>query len=280
MSPRPDAPITGDRRGRGPAAKPARGTVAEHAAERGIGPGTTGRTPARPAPSPVHRRRRRVALLVGALVVLAGLAVGVRVLLLDLGLFDVEDVQVTGTLDVAQADVLTAAAVVPGEPLASVDTAGIAARVAQLPGVGAVEVGRGWPHTVTVAVTERTPVAVVRTPNGPQPVDGTGVVYPAPVPPGLPQLTFGAVGPEDPSTRAALDVLGALPADLRPQVLTVDVALGGGTPQVTLGLTEGRQVRWGPVDGSARKAGVLAALLTRPGRVYDVTSPALPTVRP
>ncbi|MHA6783870.1 cell division protein FtsQ/DivIB [Pseudonocardia saturnea] len=234
---------------------------------------------ARPDPSPVHRRRRRVAALVGALVVLAALAVGVRVLLLDLGLFDVEDVQVTGTLDVARADVLAAAAVVAGEPLASVDTAGIASRVAQLPGVGAVEVGRGWPHTVTVAVTERTAVAVVQTPNGPQPVDVTGVVYPAPVPPGLPQLTFGAVGPDDPSTRAALDVLGALPADLRPQVVTVDVALGGGTPQVTLGLTEGRQVRWGPTEESARKAGVLVALLTQPGRVYDVTSPALPTVR-
>ncbi|MDN5934418.1 MAG: cell division protein FtsQ/DivIB, partial [Pseudonocardia sp.] len=116
-------------------------------------------------------------------------------------------------------------------------------------------------------------------PDGPQPVDTTGVVYPAPAPPGLPQLTFGAVGPQDPSTRAALDVLGALPGDLRSQVLTVDVALGGGTPQVTLGLTEDRQVRWGPADESARKAGVLVPLLTRPGRVYDVTSPTLPTVR-
>jgi cell division protein FtsQ len=255
-----------DRR-RGDVARPARRTPATGAA-------------ARPKPSPVHRRRRRVAALVGALVVLAGLAVGVRVLLLDLGLFDVEDVQVTGTRVVPRADVLTAAAVVQGEPLASVDTAGIASRVAKLPGVGAVEVGRGWPHTITVAVTERTAVAVVQTPNGPQPVDSTGVVYPAPVPPGLPQLTFGAVGPEDPSTHAALDVLGALPEDLRSQVVTVDVALGGGTPQVTFGLTENRQVRWGPVDGSARKAAVLVALLTQPGRVYDVTSPALPTVRP
>lgn len=274
---RRSAPATpGDRRGRGPAARPAGGTVAERAAERGLGPDPA---PARPAPSPVHRRRRRVAALVGALVVLAGLVIGVRVLLLDLGLFDVEDVRITGTLDVAQAEVLAAAAVLPGEPLASVDTAGIAARVAQLPGVGAVEVGRGWPHTVTVAVTERTAVAVVPTPDGPRPVDTTGVVYPAPVPPGLPQLTFGAVGPQDPSTRAALDVLGALPADLRSQVVTVDVAVGGGTPQVTLGLTADRLVRWGPAEGAARKASVLVALLTRPGRVYDVTSPELPTVR-
>ncbi|MBW0119614.1 cell division protein FtsQ/DivIB, partial [Pseudonocardia abyssalis] len=193
--------------------------------------------------------------------------------------FDVEGVEVTGTVDVPQADVLAAAAVLPGGPLAGVDTAGIAQRVAQLPGIGSVEVGRGWPHTVTVAIVERTAVAVAQTPRGPMPVDATGVVYPAPVQPGLPQLTFGAVGPDDPSTRAALDVLTALPEALRGRVATVDVAIGGGTPQVTLGLSEDRQVRWGPAEESDRKAAVLTALLTQPGRVYDVTSPALPTVR-
>lgn len=234
----------------------------------------------RPGPSPVHRRRRRVAAAAGVLVLLGLLAVVVRVLVYDLGLLDVEGVEVTGTLEVSQADVLAAAAVVPGGPLAAADTAGIAARVAQLPGVGSVEVGRGWPHTVTIEITERTAVAVAQTPQGPMPVDGGGVVYPAPVAPGLPQLTFGAVGPEDPSTRAALDVLAVLPPEVRAQVGTVDVAVGGGVPQVTLGLTEDRRVRWGPAEESERKAAVLAVLLTQPGRVYDVTSPALPTVRP
>ncbi|QJY49531.1 cell division protein FtsQ/DivIB [Pseudonocardia broussonetiae] len=233
----------------------------------------------RPEPSPVHRRRRRVALVVALLVLLAGLAVGVRVLVYDLGLLDVEGVEVTGAVAVPQDEVLAAAAVVVGQPLAGVDTAGIAERVAQLPGIGSVEVGRSWPHTVTVAITERTAVAVARTPQGPRPVDAAGVVYPAPVAPGLPQLTFGAVGPDDPSTRAALDVLAALPEDVRAQVLTVDVSVGGGVPQVTLGLTDDRQVRWGPVEESARKAGVLVPLLTQPGRVYDVASPELPTVR-
>jgi cell division protein FtsQ len=38
-------------------------------------------------------------------------------------------------------------------------------------------------------------------------------------------------------------------------------------------------VRWGPDEEAERKASVLVALLTRPGRVYDVTSPDLPTVR-
>lgn len=234
--------------------------------------------PVAPPPSPLHRRRRRVALLFVVLALLGLLAVGVRLAVYDLGFLDVAEVQVDGAVTVPVEDVLAAAAVVPGGPLASVDTAGIAARVAALPGVGAVEVGRGWPHTVTISVAERVPVALAGTPQGLAPVDATGVVYPGPVPAGLPRLTFGA-GPDNPATRAALDVLAALPDPLRAQVLTVDAATGGGTVQISLGLTEDRQVRWGTADRAPEKAAVLVPLLTREGRVYDVTSPDLPTVR-
>jgi cell division protein FtsQ len=47
---------------------------------------------------------------------------------------------------------------------------------------------------------------------------------------------------------------------------------------VTLGLTDGRTIRWGSADDSARKAQVLAALMSQPGKVYDVSSPDLPTI--
>ncbi|MFD0490590.1 hypothetical protein ACFQ0O_30060 [Saccharopolyspora spinosporotrichia] len=39
-----------------------------------------------------------------------------------------------------------------------------------------------------------------------------------------------------------------------------------------------REVEWGGVRETPRKAAILPPLLTRPGRVYDVTSPVLPTV--
>lgn len=228
--------------------------------------------------SPTHRRRRRVAVGVTGVLLLAGLVVGGRVLLYDLGLADVEGVRVTGAATVGEVEVLAAAAVTPGGPLADVDTRAVARRVAQLPGVASVEVGRGWPHTVTVTVTERVVVAVADTSQGPRPVDASGVLYSAPVTPGLPRLTFGGIGPDDEATRAAIDVLAALPDGLRTQILTVDVSTSGGTPQVTLGLTEARWARWGTSGRGAEKAAVLVALLTRPGRVYDVTSPDLATV--
>ncbi|MCE3554971.1 FtsQ-type POTRA domain-containing protein [Pseudonocardia sp. RS11V-5] len=225
------------------------------------------------------RVRRRVALTLLVLVLLAALGVGSWLLLTRSGLADVETVEVTGTLTVSRDAVLDAAAVETGGPLAEVDTKAAAERVAQLPGVGSVQVSRGWPHTVEIAVVERTAVALARTPQGITLVDATGVAYQkAPeVPPALPMLGFGAVGPDDPSTRAALTVLQALPADLRGQVTTIDVDNAATEPTVRLGLGE-RQVLFGSTDRADRKVAVLVPLLTQEGSVYDVSSPELPTV--
>jgi len=37
-------------------------------------------------------------------------------------------------------------------------------------------------------------------------------------------------------------------------------------------------VRWGGVEEGDRKAAVLGPLLTQPGKIYDISSPALPTI--
>ncbi|WP_219417140.1 cell division protein FtsQ/DivIB [Pseudonocardia nigra] len=239
--------------------------------------------PARPRPRPVspgHYRRRRLAAVLAGVLLLVGLALTGRVLLYDAGLADVEDVQVTGTAAVPVDAVLAAAAVVPGGPLAAVDTEAVAARVAELPGVATAEVARGWPNTVTIAVTERVPVATARTPDGLALVDATGVVYRAASDAELPRLTFPAAT-GDPATVGAVAVLTALPDTVRAQVRSVEarVARDGAPPQVTLELTEDRQVRWGAPDRAAEKSAALVPLLTQPGRVYDVASPDLPTIR-
>jgi cell division protein FtsQ len=228
---------------------------------------------------PAHfRRRRLVAALAAVLVLLVAVGVGTRVLLYDAGFADVGDVTVTGLATVPEQAVRDAAAVPSGVPLVSVDTAGIAQRVAALEGVARVEVRRAWPHTVEILVTERVPVALWATPQAVFEVDGTGLPYrraPQP-PPALPQLRFAGVGPQDPATTAALAVLHDLSDPLRAQVTTVEVA---GTT-VTLGLADDRSVRWGDPDRAADKIAVLGPLLGQPGSVYDVSSPDLPTVRP
>jgi cell division protein FtsQ len=240
-------------------------------------PGAQPGLPRRPVPVHIHRRRL-AAGLAAATVLLVGVGVGTWLLLSVSGLANVEDVTVTGLSTVPEQSVRDAAAVTTGGPLIAVDTAGIAQRVAAVEGVASVYVRRAWPHTVEVNVTERVPVALWQNPQGMFEVDGTGLAYrraPEP-PPALPRLVFTGVAPQDPSTAAALAVLHDLTDPLRAQVATVDVA---GT-KVTLGLTDGRSVRWGDPDRSPDKIAVLGALLGQPGSVYDISSPDLPTVRP
>lgn len=237
--------------------------------------------PARPkrhdVPARFRHRRRIAAAVLGALVAMVAVGLGGRALLYDAGLADVEAVTVTGARAVPRPDVVAAAAVPAGVPLAGIDLATVEQRVERIPAVADAEAGRDWPHTVTIAVTERVPVAVVDGPEGPRLVDRTGVAYAvAPDPGTLPRLALPAAGPADPATRAALDVLAALPGELRAAVQVVEVE----PPlQVVLRLSRGREVRFGPPERLAEKAAVLGPLLSQSGSVYDVTSPDLPTIR-
>ena len=67
---------------------------------------------------------------------------------------------------------------------------------------------------------------------------------------------------------------------LRPEVIAqVSRAAAPSVASITPTLNDGRIVVWGTTDRTDEKADKLAALLTRPGHVYDVSSPDLPTVK-
>lgn len=223
---------------------------------------------------PSHRRvlvRRSVAITV-PLVVAALVAV-----VLWTPVLGVHGVDVIGARTLTAAEVVAAARVPHGTPMARLDTAAVAARVHELPKVATVDVSREWPSTVRIAITEREPIGYLAESDGTHLVDGTGLDYStvSKPPAGLPRLELTSVAPTDQRTSAVVAVLAALPAPLRTLVRTA----GAKTPgSVTLGLTGGRTVHWGDAADSVRKAEVLAALMTRHGKVYDVSSPELPTV--
>ncbi len=213
------------------------------------------------------------------MLVLAG---GLAWALLVSSLFDARSVQVVGTRELPVDEVRAAAAVPLGTPMLQLDTKGIQARVAAVPRVASVRVRSALDGTVWIELAERTPVAVVRRSDSTHLVDATGTDYAVvPVrPPGLPELRVARVGPRDAATVAALTVLTGLPEPLRAQVLVVAAR---SPADVVLRLDKGREgngreVRWGGVEQSDRKAAVLGPLLTQPGKIYDVSSPTLPTV--
>ncbi len=219
-------------------------------------------------------RRRWVALL-SVLTVVAGVY-----LLYFSSMLGVHEVSVSGARSVSADQIRTVAAVPADKPMLRLDTGEIRDRVAAMPGIATVEVSRSWPGTVEITVTERAAIAFFDSGpggDGVHLVDGGGVVFKTvrERPQGLPELKLPKVSADDPVTRAVTAVLGVIPEQLLKQVTTATAQ----TPaSVEFTLTSGKIVRWGTAEQTDRKAKVLAALLSQPGKIYDVAAPELPTI--
>jgi cell division protein FtsQ len=211
------------------------------------------------------------------LVVLSVVSVALGLVLYFTPVMSARSLVVTGTGGVTREQVVGAAAVRLRTPLLQIDTDAVADRVAGIRGVASARVQREYPSTLRITIVERIPLVVKDFPDGPHLFDRDGVDFAtAPPPPGLPYLDVDNPGPADPSTTAALQVMTAL----RPEVIAqVGRVAAPSVASVTLTLNDGRIVVWGTTDRTDEKADKLAALLTRPGRVYDVSSPDLATVK-
>jgi cell division protein FtsQ len=189
----------------------------------------------------------------------------------------VRETVVTGLSVLTEDEVGAAAAVPQGTPLLQVDTDAVAERVATLRRVASARVQREYPSTLRITVVERVPLVVKDFPDGPHLYDKDGVDFvTGPPPPGLAYLDTDTPGPKDPATKAALQVLTSLPPEVAGQVSRIAAP---SVAAITLTLIDGRTVVWGTNDRTEEKALKLAALLTQPGRTYDVSSPDLPTVK-
>jgi cell division protein FtsQ len=204
-------------------------------------------------------------------------AVGLGLLLYFTPVMAARNIVIEGIDAVPRDEVVQAMEVRQGTPLLQIDTNVVADRIAAIRRVATVRVQRDYPSSLRVTVVERIPVAVKELPDGVHLYDRDGVDFAtAPPPPGVPYFDLDNPGPSDPPTRAALQVLTALRPDIARQVNRVAAP---SVASVTLTLDDGRVVVWGTTDRTPEKAEKLAALLTQPGRTYDVSSPDLPTVK-
>ena len=188
-------------------------------------------------------------------------------------LLAVTSVRVVDARLVPTADVVAAADVPLGTPLARVDVAAVTARVTAIPRVASVEVRRGFPHELVLAIVERTGVAVLPRDNGFDVIDASGVRFSTTRTAGTLPVVAAADGT---GVHSALDVLAALPDGVRSRVVRVASTT---RDDVTLTLRSGQTVLWGDASRSELKAQVLTALLARRAGVYDVSAPDLPTTR-
>ncbi|WP_084535255.1 cell division protein FtsQ/DivIB [Nocardia yamanashiensis] len=212
-----------------------------------------------------------------------GIAAGV-VAVIALGLvawftpvISVSTVRVTGLSTVPEQEVLTALQVPEGLSMLRLDTNAMAERVAALPKVRSARVQRVFPSSVEVTVDERVAVAYFDSPDGTHLLDRDSVEFAIEPPsPSLPKLVTEHPGGTDPVTEAAVAVIAAAPPDLR---VLVERIIARSASDIALELRDGRTVLWGGVADSARKAAVVMPVLTQDGKVFDISSPNLVTVK-
>jgi len=200
------------------------------------------------APTP----RKGLRIVIAVLVLLALAAAGWMVWFSSL--LTAESVSVLGVDGVAAQEVK--------------NTARIADHLSTIGWIDHIEVRRGWPHDVVIAVTPRTAIA---TRGDGTVVDAAGVPFTPveQVPPGLPTVRADDLG-----LVAAMGVLVSLPEDLRSKVVHLKATT---RDDVVLTLKSSAVVRWGSTEQAELKAQVTRALLKRKAKIYDVSAPELPT---
>lgn len=215
-----------------------------------------------------YDRRRRILRRLGPVAVVVLLAAGAYGLS-QTAAMDVDQVVVDGSVRSDPVAVAAASGIRSGDPLLGLDAGAIESAVEALPWVADATLSRTWRSgTATLTIVERTPSAIVRTPEGMMVVDPSGRVLEF-APPGVALLHGGGLAVVEglpaapagttlgPEVAAPLAVVAALTPGVRSRVEVVR-AVG---EQVELQLQPDGTVELGrPVD-LAEKVQTLQSVL-------------------
>ena len=186
--------------------------------------------------------------------------------------FIAQSVTVTGNSRLTVEQISAVAAVPIGNSLMSINTAEMTEQLMELTEIKVVTVERGWPHTILIQVTERTPIAVAATLSGFNLIDSEGknagrVAAP---PPGL--LVISAV-PESKAMLGAITTLAAIPAQW--QLIELAAAT---QDNIVATLGSGAVITFGSSERAADKVEVAQALMEKGYSVINVSAPDAATV--
>lgn len=217
--------------------------------------------------------RKRIVLAVTALVAGLLLVIGV---LWTFPVLRVSDITVSGSEHTPEELIVEATGVSPGDNLVRVDTGAAALGVADQPWVRSATVNRNWPSTLEVVVTERRAVMFSLESDGHHLIDEKGVPFVIDAPPeGAVEITGDRR--EDPETLSGIaEVLESMPEHVRGMMKAVDAP---GPHALTLLLHDGRTVFWGSSGDNHDKSLALEVVLQREGEHWNISHPAMVTVR-
>ena len=233
-------------------------------------------------PEPPGRRRRKWWLtgVISAVLIVAGL---IAYLVFSPALA-VRTVDVQGNQLVPEDQITAALAPLVGTSLTQIGDDDVRALLDGFQPIEDVSVAAAPPSTLSVTVTERTPVAILESGGKFILIDSEGrqlatVADRESV--ALPLIDGGTNAVNSAVFSSIADVLAALPTDIRERLVH---ASAGSIDSVELKLTDGKTIFWGSAEENAAKARVIAALLTlreqdSPVNVYDVSTPERPVTR-
>lgn len=185
--------------------------------------------------------------------------------------FKVSSFEIQGNSHVDAAQVEESSGVAVGENLVRVDARAAASGVAHLPWVESATVSRAFPSTLDIEVIEHEAVAFR---EGNLLIDAEGKEFTTDTPPeGAVEIT-GSAEPGSQEMRDAVDVLAALPQNLRAQVKSLEVK---NAYSMTFHLKDERTVFWGASEDNANKALAFETVLKLEGQNWNISNPELVT---
>ncbi len=186
--------------------------------------------------------------------------------------FIAQDISVTGNERLTIEQISTLAEVSIGNSLMSIDTAAMASQLMSMPEIEVATVERGWPHTILIKVTERTPIAVAATASGFNLIDSqghnAGVVAAPPA-----GLLIISAQPDSNAMLGAIKTLAAIPAQWQ--------LIGLSAPtqdSIVATLGSGAVITFGSSERAADKVEVAQALMEKGYSVINVSAPDAATV--
>lgn len=214
-----------------------------------------------------------------AVAVVGGLVVSLVALVLVAvfsPLLALREVKVVGAVAVDAARLQSELEAQLGTPLALIDAGRINDTMQGFPLIRSYSTETVPPGTIIVHIVERAPIVVVARDSGFALVDPAGIVLgeSAERPQFVPLIVDRGAAIPNPAFDAAVEVLLAMPAELRAQVDTISSSTRDDVTMTLVGAAQ--TVRWGSADDSERKAALLSSLRAIHGLTpgtFDVSAP-------
>lgn len=191
-------------------------------------------------------------------------------------LFSVKNVEVDGNAHLDNEDVVAAADVAEGTPLAQVNMRQTASNVVSLPWVKSATASRKWPSTISVEVVENVAVAYRDSSEGTHLIDREGKEFAVDTPPEDAVELTGEADADDTVRKDAVDIAAALSDTGRGAVKSIEAK---SKYEFVLNLKDDRTVVWGASEDNENKSLAVDTVLQREGKEFNVTNPQLITVK-